>query len=553
MVAENLGTMLRSLGGSLTTYLQPLTRIYLYSNLAQEISATNDIATIYIFSAIAIFVLLIACINFINLSTARTSQRIREVGLRKVMGADKIRLMVQFLTESAFFTMISCIIAVILVELSLPIFRSVSSVQLQLNYYNLLGFLPLLIIFVTMAAGGYPAFYLSGFHPILMFKKQRISNFRFRRTLVIFQFTVSIGMIICTMVIFQQITYMKNKTLGFNQEQILAVAIRNNDLRNKLPAVQQELRNFDGIIDVAASSHLPGDITYYNPYLPEGFDQTELQWMGELYVDEYFLSTLDLELILGRNFRREMSRDRDEAVIINETAMRKFGWKNPLGKTIYEITNENELESKSVIGVIRDFHIESLHKKIEPLIMMNNPGRYNIISIKINPVKLPETLDWLKKKWSEFETIRPIEYWFLDDAFNHQYRSDQTIAQIFISFTLLALAVASLGLFGLVSYTSERRSKEIGIRKVLGASVTTLISMLTFEFSRWVLISNLIAWPVAYYILEQWLQNFAYRIEVGWGPFLFSGLIVLTISLLTTMFHSVKAALGNPIEVLRQE
>jgi putative ABC transport system permease protein len=184
---------------------------------------------------------------------------------------------------------------------------------------------------------------------------------------------------------------------------------------------------------------------------------------------------------------------------------------------------------------------------------MYNPGRYNILAIKINPVKLPETLDWLKQKWSEFETSRPIEYWFLDDAFNRQYRSDQTIAQIFICFTLLALAVASLGLFGLVSYTSERRSKEIGIRKVLGASVTTLISMLTFEFSKWVLISNLIAWPIAYYALEHWLQNFAYRVEVGWGPFLFSGLIVLTISLFTMMFHSVKAALGKPVEVLRHE
>jgi putative ABC transport system permease protein len=559
MIDKNAGSILQAVKGEIKLILQPLTSIHLHSRLEQEISATSNIAYVYIFSAIALFIMFIACMNYMNLATARSAKRAQEVGMRKVLGAHRARIIRQFLSESLITSIISCVIALLFVEVALPLFRSVSGINLRINYMENPWLIPGLLgltIIVGLVAGSYPAFFLSSFQPIRILKgslRTGKASTHFRGVLVIVQFTISIVLIIGTIITFSQLKYMKNTALGFEKEQILIVSISDESTVESLAPFKGELRNHPGIIDVAASSHVPGQTTYYNPFLPEGFTRDQMPWMGQLNVDTDFIPTMGIELSAGRNFSSELNTDQTRSVIINETAAKRFGWDNPVGKTIGELSDSGGFIKRPVIGVVKDFHIESLHREITPLLITNNPEWLNSLSIRIAPNKIPETMGFLSEKWKQHNPLRPFRYFFLDDSFDAQYRADERLSKIFSYFSILAIFIACLGLFGLASYTAEQRTKEIGIRKVFGATISGIVKLLTKEFNRWLLVANIIAWPVAYYAMRKWLQGFAYRTNIELYFFVLSAVIALAIALLTVSYQAFKAAKADPVKSLRYE
>jgi putative ABC transport system permease protein len=559
MIATNAGSILNAVKGEITLTLQPLTSIHLHSRLEQEIAATSNIAYVYIFSAIALFILLIACMNFMNLATARSAKRAQEVGMRKVLGAHRARIIRQFLSESMITSVIACVVALVIVEIAFPLFRSISGIELGIDYGQTPWFIPGLIgltLFVGLIAGSYPAFFLSSFQPIRVLKgslRSGTARARFRGILVIVQFTISIVLIIGTIVISNQLLFMKNTALGFDKERILIIAISDESTVESLAPFKEELRNHPAIINVTASSHVPGQTTYYNPFLPEGFTRDQMPWMGQLNVDPDFIPTLGIELLAGRNFSSELKTDQTRSVIINETAAKRFGWDNPVGKTIGTFASSTAMLKTTVIGVIKDFHIESLHREIGPLLITNNPEWLNTLSVRIAPNNIPETLGFLSEKWRQHNPLRPFRYFFLDDSFDAQYRADERLSTIFSYFSILAIFIACLGLFGLASYTAEQRTKEIGIRKVLGATLSGIVKLLTKEFSKWVLAANIVAWPIAYFAMRKWLQGFAYRTNIEFHTFFLSALIALAIALLTVSYQALRAAKADPVNSLRYE
>ena len=559
MIEKNVGGLLKAIKGEMAVYLQPLTSIHLHSNLMQELSGNSSIVYIYIFVAIAVFILAIACINFMNLSTARSANRAKEVGLRKVMGANRSAIINQFLGESIFFCLISLVLALVLVELSLPFFKSLSGIDLNIGYLEHSWIIPVLIGLAVMTgviAGVYPAFFLSSFHPVWVIKgifKAGAGSIRFRSVLVVFQFFISVFLIIVTIGIFNQLHFMKNKRLGFNKEQIIVISISDESTLDSLQPLKEELKKNDSILSVSASSHIPGQTTYVNPFIPEGFSLQDMQYMGELYVDQDFLQTLGIELAEGRNFSPDLQTDTQNSVIINETAAYKFGWKDPIGKTIGDVSASGTIKEKTVIGVVKDFHIESLHKKVIPLYIGYTTHALNVLAVRIKPERISETISFIEKKMDQFDPNRPFDYSFLDDSFDSQYRSEEQLSRVFSYFTILAIFIACLGLLGLASYAAEQKTKEIGIRKVLGASVPDIMILLSTQFAKWILIANFLAWPIAYYSLYKWLQGFAYRINITFAAFILSALISFGIALFTILYQTTRAAAADPIRSLRYE
>ncbi|MFC2166160.1 ABC transporter permease, partial [Acidobacteriota bacterium] len=485
LIEKNMGRMLKYVKGEFLLSLQPLTRIHLYSNLMQEIAGNSNIVYIYIFSVIALFILAIACINFMNLSTARSANRAREVGLRKVLGANRAKIIKQFLAESVFTSLISLVIALFLFELTLPLFRSLSGVELNINYSGNPWLIPSLIglaVIVGLIAGSYPAFFLSSFQPVRVIKglfKSGSGNTRFRSVLVIVQFTISVALIVGTIIVFNQLNYMKNKRLGFQKEQVVVIPISDESTLDSLRPIRAELSRHNGILGIAAASHVPGQTTYYNPFIPEGFSLDEMQYMGQLYIDHEFIPTMGIDMAAGRNFSADLQTDLQQSCIINETAAKKFGWDNPVGKTIHELRQSGRKEGRTVIGVVKDFHFESLHKQISPLFIGYTSHAINSLSVRISSDNIPKTIALLKDKIGQFDPHRPFEYSFLDETFDAQYRAEERLGRIFSYFSVLAIFIACLGLFGLASFTAEQRTKEIGIRKVLGASVSGIIVLLS--------------------------------------------------------------------------
>lgn len=559
MIEKNVGRILKYVKGEYLLTLQPLARIHLHSNLMQEIAGNGSIVYIYIFSVIAIFILAIACINFMNLSTARSSNRAREVGLRKVLGANRKKIIGQFLAESIFTSLISLVMALFLFELALPLFRSLSGVELSINYTANPWLIPSLIglaVFVGLIAGSYPAFFLSSFQPVRVLKglfKSGTGNSRFRSMLVIVQFAISVALIIGTIIVFNQLNYMKNKRLGFRKEQVVVIPISDESTLDSLRPIREEISRHNGILSIAASSHVPGQTTYYNPFIPEGFSLDEMKYMGRLYIDHEFIPTMGIEMAAGRNFSPDLQTDHEHSCIINEAAVKKFGWDNPVGKTIRELIQSGKMVEKTVIGVVRDFHFESLHKQIAPLFIGYTSHAINSLSVRIKSEDIPKTIAFLKDKIEQFDPDRPFEYAFLDESFDAQYRAEEKLGRIFSYFSILAIFIACLGLFGLASFTTERRTKEIGIRKVLGATVLGIVVLLSKEFTKWVLIANAIAWPIAYYSLNKWLQSFAYRTHITVLTFIFAAGISFMIALLTVIYQALRAATANPVKSLRYE
>jgi putative ABC transport system permease protein len=370
---------------------------------------------------------------------------------------------------------------------------------------------------------------------------------------VIVQFSISVILIIGTIIVFSQLHFMKNRRLGFHKEQTVVIPISDESTSESLRPIKQELLNHTGILSVAASSHVPGQTTYVNPFVPEGFSLEQMQYMGELYIDHDFIPSMGIDIITGRNFSEEFKTDTSQSVIVNEAAVKKFGWDNPLGKTILEPTTSRSVKKYTVIGVVKDFHMESLRKKIIPLFIGCTTHIFNSLSVRIKPDNIPETISFLRTKMREIDPLRPFEYAFLDDSFDAQYRAEERLSKIFSYFAIFAIFIASLGLFGLSSFTAEQKTKEIGIRRVLGASVSGIVVLISREFMKWVLIANAIAWPIAYFSLNKWLQGFAYRTSLSLTAFVFSAVISILIALLTVSFQAIKTAVANPVDSLRYE
>lgn len=559
-IQQSMGISLKQFitkGNQLGFALQPLTSIHLYSHANYELSPQGNAMYVYIFGAIAIFMLLIACINFINLSTASASQRAKEVGVRKVMGSGKIQLIKQFLIESALLVFIALLISAVLVELVLPVFNSISNKNLHVdfNIKIISAFIGLGLV-VSFIAGLYPAFYLSSFKPIDVLKGKFTpgnKSFGLRSSLVVFQFFISVGLIIGTIVVWQQMKFIQNKNLGYEKEQLLTLP-NSYALGQNEEVYKQEMLNDPRIVNATVSSYKPaGPSASNNAFAyPLGHDN-EIMKTQEYHVDENYIPTFEMKMASGRNFSTIFATD-STAMIINETAASAFGWNDvtAVGKIIVrENSDRGKDVSFRVIGVVKDFNFKSLHEPITPLLMTLNPDWGLVFKVKTADIK--SLLATMKTKWDQFNTGEPFNFTFMDDLYNKTYSAEQNTGTILNIFALLTIFVACLGLFGLVTYTAEQRHKEIGIRKVLGASVHTITKMLSKDFIKLVFISCLFAFPLSWWAMNEWLQSFAFRININGWVFLIAGCSALLIAFVTVCFKAIRAAMANPVKSLRSE
>ena len=556
-----LPNLKKLLGGELNYFIQPLTDIHLHSNLGYEMPGNSDIAYVYIFSAIALFILLIACINFMNLATARSAGRAKEVGLRKVMGAEKLMLVKQFLVESMLTCVVSLIVALGLIRLALPFFNSISGVKLRIPFGEVPWLIPAFIGFTLITgllAGSYPAFFLSAFEPANVMRgtlKSGAGSNKFRSVLVVVQFVISITLLSGTSIMLNQLRFMKNKNLGFNKENVIVIPIMDQSIRERIQEIKSEIRSHSDVIDVCAASDLPGNYPDYSAFVPEGYALEQTQLMHRINGDTDLITTLGMKIIAGRNFSTEFSTDPEDAIIINQAAAKKYGWDDPLGKKIgfFAGNDMKEVRYRNVIGLVQDFHVRSLHDKILPLLFTNESDYLGEIAVRINSGKVSGVLGFLKEKWTKLDPNRPFDYYFLDRNFNQQYQSDESLQKIISYFTLFAIFIACLGLYGMASFMAERRFKEIGIRKTLGASVPNIVFLISKDVVKLIIIANIIALPIAYYVFHRWLESFAYRTQISALTFLVSAVLVFFIGYSTTAYQSIKAALLNPVDAIRAE
>ncbi|HEY1869937.1 MAG TPA: ABC transporter permease [Chitinophagaceae bacterium] len=547
-------------GNYMRCSLMPLTGIHLYSNVMDELGANSSVQYVYIFSAIAIFILLIACINFMNLSTARSSNRAKEVGVRKVLGSLKNNLILQFLTESFLVTFLSFIIAIIIATSALPLFNQVADKHIEpsllLKPPSLLATF-LIMVIVGLLAGSYPAFFLSSFRPIEVLKNNLSRNFKgstLRNVLVVFQFSISIILTIGTVVIYNQLEYIHKKNIGFNKEQVLIIH-NTNALNIQTIAFRNELLRIPDVKNATITGFLPVSGVRDEEAFSNSthFDPKAFMMMEQWDVDENFISTMQMQIKSGRNFSADLPTD-SSAIIINEKAAGFFGKGNPINKKLYKADDlpKGIFNPYTVIGVIHDFNFNSLHEKVAPLILRLQPD-FGSIAVRLNTRDIFTRLTQIKSKWKSMVPLQAFNYSFLDEEFDKQYASEKRTANISMIFSVLAIFIACLGLFGLVTFAVEQRTKEIGIRKVLGAAITDIIHMLSKDFVKLIFISILISSPISWWIMNRWLQDFAYRINISWLVFAGAGLLTLMIALITTIFMTVRAALANPVNSLRME
>ncbi len=545
-------------------FLHPLRQLYL--NPPQ--TTRGPIFYVYIFSVVAVLILFIACFNFMNLSTARSATRAHEVGIRKVLGASRKSLVSQFFSESLFFSFVSLLLAVTLVQVILPSINSLTGRTLSLNMIELPWLIPgfiALTLFVGLAAGSYPALLLSRFIPVKVLRGRLSSfksNIKLRRGLVAMQFVISIALVICTVIIVRQLFFLQNMDAGFDRENVVLIPAADDAIRKSREVIKEEFKKNPDIVSVAASSTFPGGGYPNNIKIPQGYAESEAVLMDEINADHDFLPTMGIELVAGRNFSKEFGTDEMNSVIINETAVKQFGWDNPVGKTIKSFDPRKadfQYKEMTVIGVIKDFHLRFLTQEMEPTFIGCDPDfpfPYNymdVISVRYKTDDLAGTLDFMKKQWGKIFPNIPFESYFLDDIFGFQFLQIERSRKIFSYFSFLAIFVACLGLYGMASFSAEQRTKEIGIRKVLGSTITGIIILLGKELIGLILIANLVAWPLSFYAMNQWFRNFPYRANIGIELFFASSLIVLIIGLLTVSHQAIRAALANPVNSLRYE
>ena len=521
-----------------------------------QIKPSSSLIYVYIFSAVGLLILLIACMNYMNLATARSANRATEVGIRKVVGANRHQIVRQFLGESLLIVSIALVIAIALVQVFLPQFNRLALTQFTsqslFNPAIVIGVI-LVLLTVSLGAGSYPAFFLSAFKPISILRGTLKSGSKgavMRKVLVVGQFVISIALIICSLIIYRQILYMKNQPLGFDKEQKLVITLRGWEMiTDKYETVKSEFLQHPAVLNATASSGVPGSMINRTYVFPFGEQDSKGQAFRSLRCDHDFAEVYGLEFVAGRPFNKKIQSDTYEAFIINESGVKAFGWNSPeeaLGKELWD-------RRYPVIGVVRDYHWWGLQRKIEPMIMRVVPDLFRSITLTVNTSDMQSTLSFLEKKYNELFPGDLFEYLFVDTNFDIQYRSEERLSRIFQIFTILGIFIACLGLFGLASFIAEQRTKEIGIRRVLGASVSQVIVLLSKEFTKWVLIANLIAWPLAYFVARKWLQNFAYRMAVGVEIFILAATLALIIALCTVGYQAIKAAISNPVDSLRYE
>jgi len=552
---EKWGEIYKKHGTTRQFFLLNIRDIHLRSPNEDERFSAGDIQNVYLFSAIALLVLLIACFNFINLSTARSANRATEIGIRKVIGSQRSQLVKQFLFESVLMSLAGLVIGVLLVLLFLPFFNNLVGKEMEIGallQFSVLAGILGIVLLTGFVAGSFPAFILSAFDPIKVLKgklRSASKNIVLRKTLVVFQFSISVFMIIGVITVIKQLDYIKNTSLGFHKEQ-MAVITSPGDNSDVL---RQKILQNPGVESVTFSGNVPGIFIGYMPFNPSREDtQKEAMRAFQMIAGYDFLKTYDLELKWGRNFSREFATDAEDAIIINEKTADILGWgEDAIGKKLYNVADNNR--EKTVIGVVKDFHLMSLKQEISPLVLELEPELYRFVSVKLNPDSIPQTLAFLEEVFREVRPDREFSYYFIDDAFRQMYPEEEKVGQIYLTFGLLAIFVASLGLFGLSSFAAAQRTKEIGVRKVLGASIREIVIMLSKEFTGLILLANFLAWPLAYFVMHGWLRSFAYRIGVTWDIFLVSGLLAMAIGLLTISYQSVKAAVSNPANSLRYE
>ena len=535
--------------------IQPLTDIHLYSNLQWEVADNGNIVYVYVLAVVAVFILIIACINYVNLTTARSTVRAKEVGVRKAIGANRNSLINQFLSESVIISVISIFISVVFTFLLLPFFNTVAGKQLEFNLFSdplIFAGIMLIGFFVNLVSGIYPAFYLSAFIPVDVLKDKLnviTKRFSLRQMLVIVQFAISVIIIIGIGIVNDQLQFVKNKDLGFDKENVLAINIKDKHIQENIRSVKNEFVKIPGVVDAATSYNLPGkdlNKTAFAVPISEGnYEENEFQFMQ---FDYDYARLMGLEIIKGRNFDETMTTDKESAVIINEATVNKFGWEDPVG-----LEFRAGPTTYTVIGVIKDFHVESLHNSVAPVAMFLSDPEAGWLYLKLKSDNLSGTMGLINEQWESLQSAFPINYVFVDENFNKLYNSDEKLSEIFRYSAIITIFISCLGLLGLSVFTAEQKIKSVAVRKVLGASVPNILIVLSKEFLLLLIISNVIAWPVAYYFMNEWLTDFAYRINIGFGNFIFATVISILIAFATISYQTIKSASVNPVKLLRYE
>ena len=563
VIKERVNPIFEQFGITIKYELQPILDIHLYSKIQDEAEAGGDISYIYIFASVAAFMLIIACINYMNLATARSVNRAREVGVRKVMGSQRRQLIAQFITESVVIALIAMLVSMLLIYALLPAFNSLANKSLPFSFIlqtPVLLSLLAIVLFVGIVGGSYPAFYLSGFNPVNVLKGKLTSkggNVFFRKFLVVFQFAISIFMLISTLIVFAQLQYMRNKDLGFDKERVVRLSLTEDALREKSQGLVDQLKLTPEVASVGMASNAPGQ-GISKLLLKVEDNEGKLTDRGvDLYSADYdFVKTMGMQIVKGRDFSRDITSDTTFAVLVNESMVKRMSWDDPIGKKfVFEEGGPNNTDiEKRVVGVVKDYHQNSLYDPIEPLMILLDRNNQHIF-VRTAEGDVRQSIAAIEKAWKEIFPTYTFEYNFLDADFNSQYQADEKRSQIFTFFSGLTIIIACLGLLGLAAFTTEQRTKEIGVRKVIGASVQHLVMLVSREFFILVGIGMLVAFPFAWYFTNDWLQNFAYRIDLKgeWPTFVISALLAFIITLVTVGFHVVRAASANPVKSLRDE
>ncbi len=544
------------IGGSCRLMVQPLADIHLRSRLQWEVAQNGNIVYVYVFLAVGLFILVIACINYMNLATARSARRSSEVGIRKVFGAPRHVLVRQFLNESAVYAVLSVGLGLLIALALLPYFNQFTGKHMALApFANPLLFLGLaaITVFVALFSGSYPALYLSAILPVRALRAHEstgASRSLLRRVLVVCQFAISIIIIAGTGVVRDQLQYARQKDLGFNKDHICVVTLRESVEPGRIPAIKSELLQHPAILQAATSYDIPGAALNHTALEIETADgEWQQQPIQFMQIDHDFIELMQMEIQAGRNFERGRTTDSTQSVLINQAAVAKFGLRNPVGKRV----RFGPEDVYSVVGVVNDIHMDSFRAAIEPVVMFLPERAGGKLYLRMHGETIDQALAFLQEKWPTYDATFPLDYVFLDAYFYKVHESDQKLFQMFGDFSLVAILISCLGLFGLASFSTAQRTKEIGVRKVLGASVGSVVLTVVREFITLMLVSMLVAWPIAYFVMNRWLQDFAYRVELRPETFLLAGAAALIVALLTISFQSIKAALANPVTSLRYE
>lgn len=563
IIKQRVNPIFEQFGIRIKYELQPILDIHLYSKIQDEAEAGGDISYIYIFASVALFMLIIACINYMNLATARSVNRAREVGVRKVMGSQRRQLIAQFITESVVIAVIAMVLSMLLIYALLPAFNDLANKSLPFSFIlqtpvilSLLG----IVFFVGIVGGSYPAFYLSGFNPVNVLKGKlaaRGGSVILRKFLVVFQFAISIFMLISTLVVFNQLQYMRNKDLGFEKERVVRLSLNERALREKSQGLIDRLKQTPEVAAVGMASSSPGQ-GIGKLLLKVEDNEGKLTDRGvDLYNADYdFIKTMGMQIVQGRDFSRDIASDTTYAVLVNESMVKRMSWDDPIGKKfIFQGGGPNNTDiEKRVVGVVKDYHQNSLYDPIEPLMIILDRNNGNVF-VRTVEGDVRQSIDAIERAWKDIFPTYTFEYNFLDADFNSQYKADEKRSQIFTAFSGMTIVIACLGLLGLAAFTTEQRTKEIGVRKVIGASVQHLVMLVSKEFFLLVGIGMVLAFPVAWYFTDNWLQNFAYRIDLEeqWPTFIISALLAFVITFITVGYHVVRAASVNPVKSLRDE